>query len=110
MFDAKILSQYFRKPDSDVFFYKELFNSNSPKLEASLPNPLPPSSFLSRVESVPDNTSKSPLKKVKSPGSKSHSKFTLFASEKTFEFQVGVKEKWIGIGWHYFATFKRKRK
>lgn len=38
-----------------------------------------------RVESVPDCATKSPLK---TPGSKHHSKFQLFASEKTFEFQA----------------------
>lgn len=38
-----------------------------------------------RVESVKDSTSKSP---IKSPGSKRHSKFQLFANEKTFEFQA----------------------
>lgn len=38
-----------------------------------------------RVESVKDSTSKSP---IKSPGSKRHSKFKLFANEKTFEFQA----------------------
>ena len=38
-----------------------------------------------RAESVPDATSKSP---IKSPGSKSHSKFSLFANEKTYAFQA----------------------
>lgn len=38
-----------------------------------------------RVEAIPDSTSKSPLKK---PGSKSHSRFQLFASEKTYDFQA----------------------
>ncbi len=38
-----------------------------------------------RVESVKDSTSKSP---IKSPGSKRHSKFKLFANEKTVEFQA----------------------
>ena len=39
-----------------------------------------------RVEAVPDSNSKSPLKKA--PGSKSHSKFTVFANEKNYEFQA----------------------
>ena len=38
-----------------------------------------------RCESIPDNTSKSPLK---SPGSKRHSRFQLFVNEKTYDFQV----------------------
>lgn len=38
-----------------------------------------------RVESVPDATTRSPLKK---PGSKSHSRLQLFANEKTYDFQA----------------------
>ena len=38
-----------------------------------------------RVEVIPDSQSKSPLK---TPGSKHHSRFQLFASQKTFEFQA----------------------
>jgi hypothetical protein len=38
-----------------------------------------------RVEAVPDSRTKSPLK---TPGSKHHSKFQLFAAEKTYEFQA----------------------
>eukprot|EP00095_Tigriopus_kingsejongensis_P012626 maker-scaffold407_size180809-snap-gene-0.29 protein:Tk12626 transcript:maker-scaffold407_size180809-snap-gene-0.29-mRNA-1 annotation:"differentially expressed in fdcp 6-like protein" len=38
-----------------------------------------------RVEPVPDSNSKSPIKK---PGSKHHSRFQLFACEKTYEFQA----------------------
>ena len=38
-----------------------------------------------RVEVIPDSHSKSPLK---TPGSKHHSKFQLFASQKTYEFQA----------------------
>ena len=39
-----------------------------------------------RVESIPDSKSKSPLKKV--PGGKQHSRFSLFADEKTYDFQA----------------------
>lgn len=39
-----------------------------------------------RIESLPDNNSKSPLKKA--PGGKSHSRFQLFANEKVYEFQA----------------------
>lgn len=48
-----------------------------------------------RVEVVPDSSSKSPLK---TPGSKHHSKFTLFASQKTYEFQASdhrTRLQWI---------------
>ena len=38
-----------------------------------------------RVEAIPDSNSKSP---IKSPGSKHHSKFQLFANEKTYDFQA----------------------
>ena len=48
-----------------------------------------------RVEVIPDSHSKSPLK---TPGSKHHSKFQLFASEKTFEFQASdhrTRLQWV---------------
>merc|ERR1711976_1007824 len=48
-----------------------------------------------RVEVVADSTSKSP---IKAPGSKHHSKFTLFASQKTYEFQASdhrTRLQWI---------------
>ena len=48
-----------------------------------------------RVEVIPDSHSKSPLK---TPGSKHHSKFQLFACEKTFEFQASdhrTRLQWV---------------
>ena len=48
-----------------------------------------------RVEIIPDSTSKSPLK---TPGSKHHSKFQLFASQKTYEFQANdhrTRLQWV---------------
>ena len=50
-----------------------------------------------RVEIIPDSHSKSPLK-VKTPGSKHHSKFQLFASAKTYEFQAAdhrTRLQWV---------------
>lgn len=50
-----------------------------------------------RVESVPDSKSKSPLKKV--PGGKHHSRFSLFADEKIYEFQAcdhRTRLQWLG--------------
>ena len=50
-----------------------------------------------RVESVPDSKTKSPLKKV--PGGKQHSRFQLFADEKTYEFQAcdhRTRLQWLG--------------
>ena len=48
-----------------------------------------------RVEIIPDSHSKSPLK---TPGSKHHSKFQLFASQKTYEFQANdhrTRLQWV---------------
>lgn len=45
-----------------------------------------------RAESIPDSVTKSPLKRP--PGSKSHSRFQLFANEKTYEFQA-QDHRWV---------------
>ena len=54
-----------------------------------------------RCESVPDSTSKSPIKK---PGSKSHSKFLVHANEKTYEFQA-QDHRYIAIDHFPFQSF-----
>ena len=64
-----------------------------------------------RVEVLPDSHSKSPLK---TPGSKHHSKFQLFASQKTFEFQAAdhrTRLQWVNafrtaIGKAPFSYFR----
>ena len=62
-----------------------------------------------RVEVIPDSHSKSPLK---TPGSKHHSKFQLFASEKTFEFQASdhrTRLQWVNAFRTAIGMYKKER-